>query len=354
MATFLRAAGFLFTTLVCLGPPAHAQDRRWAVEAYGGLAAASGLSNGTPALPPAGGPLVTSTPIFPTREVPSWFFGDGAALLNGVAGEFGTAAITPLDALFGRAGNARSAAGGVRLRRRLSPRLVAEVGADVLGRARLASPDLAAIAGAAGTSFDDAFTALLGSGPFSSVIVDATAAVVADGRRDVAATGAFAADLRPLGGVTPYVTFGGGVVFGTGALPSAELTGRYRFSILGVVPVDETDRATIRFEHPPGFAAVAGGGLRRDLSETWSLRFDVRALLGPDMRRITVSAAPSRVPGAPAGFVESFSSPAIQFSNDPSTGRSSSLSAPALEDVRVFSGGFRAVTLVTVGVSRRF
>jgi hypothetical protein len=345
----------ILVAMACLVPAGGiAQERQWEAELYGGGVAARTGSDGTRTLPPAGAALVTSNPIFPSREVPSWFFGDGAALLNGVAGEFGSGAIAPLDALFGRVSGGRSAAGGARIRRRLSPRVAVELSADILGRARLASPDFAAAVDAVRASFDNAFTGLLASGPFSSVTVEATAAIAADRRRDVAATGAFSADLRSLGALTPYVTFGGGVVFGAGALPSAELTGRYRFAILGVVPVDESDRVTIRFEHPAAFAAVAGGGLRRDLSEKWGLRFDVRALIGPDVRRVTVTASPSTIPGVPAGFVESFTSPAIQFSNDPSTGRRSSLSAPALQDVRVFSGGFRALTMVTLGISRRF
>ena len=44
----------------------------------------------------------------------------------------------------------------------------------------------------------------------------------------------------------------------------------------------------------------------------------------------------------------------IQFSNNPSTGRKSTLSAPSLDGVQVFDGGVRTRTLVTVGISRRF
>ena len=59
---------------------------------------------------------------------------------------------------------------------------------------------------------------------------------------------------------------------------------------------------------------------------------------------------PSFARTGPAGFVESFTNPAIQFSNDPSTGRRSTLSAPALQGFEVFSGGIQTRTLVTVGV----
>ena len=44
--------------------------------------------------------IATSSPLFPSRQVSSWLFGDGAALLNDVAAEFGlTERISPLDAV---------------------------------------------------------------------------------------------------------------------------------------------------------------------------------------------------------------------------------------------------------------
>ena len=47
---------------------------------------------GSLTLPAAGAPIVTSSPIFPSRQVPSWIFGDGTTLLNGVNADFGIAA----------------------------------------------------------------------------------------------------------------------------------------------------------------------------------------------------------------------------------------------------------------------
>src|SRR3954469_14569009 len=84
------------------GPAAAQQDPRWEIEAYGGIVAAPSSSGGSRTLPGAGPSIVTSAPIFPSREVPSWFFGDGASLLNGVNTDFGLAGrIVPLDAAFG-------------------------------------------------------------------------------------------------------------------------------------------------------------------------------------------------------------------------------------------------------------
>jgi hypothetical protein len=333
---------------------AAAPERRWEVEVYGGAVAARTASEGRQTLPPAGAPIVTSSPLFPGREVPSWFFGDGAALLNGVNEEFGGASrIAALDSLFAAAKGGRTGAAGVRLRRSMSPTSSLELAFDFLGSAAAAA-DVSAAVDAARRSFGDTFTELLASGPFTSVAVDAAAESRGGERREIAATAAYNSDLAKLGPLTPYITIGGGIVASTGGAASAELIGRYRFSILGEVPIDETDRLTIAFDRPLTFAAVVGGGVRRDLSSRWGVRVDVRAFVGPDPARARITAQPSRQGGSPAGFVESFTNPSIQFSNDPSTGRRSSLSAAALDDVTVFDGGLRTRTAVTVAISRRF
>jgi hypothetical protein len=129
---------------------------------------------------------------------------------------------------------------------------------------------------------------------------------------------------------------------------------RYTASILGEVPIDETDTVRVDFTRPKSVVAVLGGGLRHDFSRAWTLRFDARVLVGPDTTRIHLDAAPSVARGAPAGFIESFTNPAIQFSNDPATGRVSSLSGPALQGVEVFNGGVIARTMIGVAIARRF
>ena len=120
----MRRLTVLIVTLL-LPAPLCAQDRRWEVEAYVGALAAQPASAGTRTLPPAGPPIVTSTPTFPSRAVPSWYFGDGAALLNGVLQDFGLAhRIEPLDSLFAPVPVSHPAASGLRVRRRLNRRAV--------------------------------------------------------------------------------------------------------------------------------------------------------------------------------------------------------------------------------------
>jgi hypothetical protein len=335
---------------------AGAQDPRWEVEAYGGIVAARTASEGSRTLPAAGAPIVTSSPIFPSRQVSSWFFGDGAALLNSVNKEFEKAGrITPLDAAFSPLVSARVGSVGVRLRHRMNGRMSAEFGVDAFTRPEDRSSGLGAAVEAARGSFKTGFADLLGTGPFAGVIVDATGATAtAVTRRETAVTVAVNARCRPWGSFLPYGTLGGGVMAGIGTLPSASLEGRYRFSILGEVPIDETDRVSVRYARRAAFVAVVGGGLQRDMSSRWGLRVDARMLIGPDTTRVLVDATPSTARSGPSGFVESFTNPAIQFSNDPSTGRRSTLSGPALQGLEVFKGGLQTRTLLTVGIVRRW
>jgi hypothetical protein len=348
---------------------AAAQESQWDVEGYGGFVAARTAGDGARTLPAAGAPLVTSNPIFPTREVPSWFFGDGASLLNGVNADFGRPGrIAPLDAAFAPLDSRRVPALGVRVRRRLNDRLSAEISVDAFTGPEDATSGFEEAVESARASFRTAFIDLLATGPFSAVNVEATVLSASETRRretsgttasetrrrETAATLALNARFPPWGPFVPYLTFGGGVLTGRGGLPSASLEGRYRFSVLGEVAIDETDRVSVRYARGASFVAVLGAGLQRDVSDRWGVRIDGRMLLGPDTTRIAIDASPALVRTGPSGFIESFTNPAIQFSNDPSTGRRSTLSAPALQDVEVFSGGLQTRTLLTVGVFRRF
>jgi hypothetical protein len=319
------------------------------------VVAGQAASVGGVTLPPAGAALVTSNPTFPSRETPSWFFGDGAALLNGVNAAFDRSArIVPLDAAFAPLASSRAPVFGVRVRRPLSARYALEASVDVQASSGVRADALPAIVEASRASFTAAFDDLLATGPFTGASVAANAATQAGSRREIALTGALVRTFRPSRALAPYVTVGGGVIAGTGSLPSAALDARYRFSVLGELPIDETDRVSFRYARGAAFAGVLGAGVRRDLSSTWALRVDGRVLLGPDPTRVLVDAEPSSVRGVPAGFIESFTNPGVQFSNDPATGRRSTLSGAGLQGFEVFKGGFQARTLVTVGVARRF
>ena len=131
--------------------------------------------------------------------------------------------------------------------------------------------------------------------------------------------------------------------------------GAYRFAIAGDVPIDERDRVAIRLDRDPAFAGVVGGGVRQEIADQWGLKIDARVFLARSSQRLLLDAIPSIARGTPAGFVESFTSPAIQFSNDPATGRESSLGGPALQNFEAFTAnGLQTRFLVTVGVFVKF
>jgi hypothetical protein len=348
----------LLLVLTCALVPAtlSAQDRRWEVEGYAGVLAAQAASAGSTTIPPPGPPLVTSTPTFPARATSSWLFGDGATLLNGVLEEFGrTSRIAPLDPVFGPPPSAHPAAFGLRVRRRMNPRLSLELGIDGFAQSSIRTAEVSQAVGTAFDSLGPAFIDLFASGPFTSSKVIAAEGVVHAPYNETAITAAVNRDAGRLWRLQPYVTVGGGVV-----IPREEffaggsVQAQYTTSILGEVPIDETDSVRVAFTRPKSVVAVLGGGLRHDFRRAWALRFDARVLVGPDTTRVHLDATPSVARGTPAGFIESFTNPAIQFSNDPATGRQTSLSGEALHDVEVFNGGVLVRTIVSVAIARRF
>lgn len=345
---------------VMLATPAFAQTAttpRWEVEGFGGLSLFELPTGGTAALPPAGPPLTTSGPTSPSRRVSTWFLGDGSNLLNGVNTEFGIASrITPLDNALGSLGlsGTNAPAFGIRIRRGLTNHVALEVSADVLPGSRELSPALTDAVEATRASFEAAFTGLLSSGPFTAVSVSATAAMANQASRELATTAAVRWTLTS-GAVAPYITLGGGLVHQIGDLPSVTLTGNYRFQILGTVPINETDTLRLRYEQGTALVGVAGAGLRGSLSARLGFTIDGRVLLGPQTLTLRLDSEPAVTTGTPAGFVESFTTPAIQFSNNANTGRESSLSGTPLTGFKAFStSGLQTRYLVTAGLVVRF
>jgi len=349
-------AGTVLCALLVAAPARAQQEPRWEIEAYGGFIAGQASSSGTRTLPPAGPPIVTSSPIFPSRAVPSWLFGDGASLLNAVNTEFDLAAqVTPLDPALAPLDVPRTANFGARLRRRMAPHWDLEIGFDTTASAAIDTDALGAAVEATRGSFQNAMAQLLATGPFSGVTVTAAGEAAPGSRRETALTLAFNRSFGGPGGFVPYATFGGGVGIGSGAAPAVTLEGHYSFVLLGQIGFAETDRVQVRYDNGTAFLVVAGGGVHRDFSSRWGLRIDARVLIGPDTTRVGIDATPAvATAGTERGFVESFTSPSIQFSNDNGSGRVSSLSGAALSDFEAFKGGTRARTQITFGVTRRF
>lgn len=328
---------------------------RWEVEGYGGFSSRM-ASTGSLTLPVAGPPITTSNPTFPSRQTPSWFFGDGSALLNGAIGDLGLpGGITPLDPALGSWAFAdRGTAAGVRVRRSLTPHVAVELSLDVLtGTPALSSGFLAGVESTR-ASFESTFTSLFASGPFSGTTVSATAASANGSGQQFAGTGSVRLLFGPRFHVVPYLTVGGGALDRRGSLPSVVLDGTYQTLVAGTVPISEMDHVVVRYAQRVSPIAVLGGGLERAVSDRWGLDLDVRALVGPQSVRLLIDAAPSAAQGEPAGFIETFTYPSVQFSNNPSTGRSSSLSGPGLQGFAALSGGIAAHVIVAVGIYARF
>ncbi len=346
-------------TLVAL--PAAAQSSasapRWHVEGTAGLSLFTLPTGGTSSLPPAGAPLTTSGPINQSRRVSTWFLGDGASLLNGVNAQFGVAArIAPIDtalATLGLTGNNASAF-GLRLRRVVSDRLALEFSADLMPGSREVSPELTQAVEAARSSFVTAFTGLLATGPFSNTSVAATSSVADPSSRDLATTVAAQWTIGAHA-LSPYVTLGAGLVHSVGELPSLTLTGTYRFNILGSVPISETDTLHLRYEQGSALVGVVGAGVRRTINDRLGFSLDGRLLLGQQTLALRLDSEPSVAAGTPEGFIESFTTPAIQFSNSRNTGRESSLSGEPLLGFKAFStSGLQTRYIITAGLFVRF
>jgi opacity protein-like surface antigen len=340
---------------------AASREQKWEVEGYGGLSLGRFLSGGKLTLPVPGAPITTSSPVFPSWQVPSWFFGDGAAFLNNVAAEFGlTNRLTPVDALLTPTGDAGDRHGlfGVRVRRHLKASYSLELGAEFVVRGSSQSTDPSNMADGVEpslSSFTATFRELFSRSPFTAPVVSTSSSVETRSTREAVLTASVSADARPFGGVVPYGTLGAGVLLPSdGPQTRLTLTGNYRFQINGSFPFDETDRVVIDYSSKTAFVIVFGGGVRWDLSSRWGIRADGRFLSGPNPTAVQITATPASITGTPAAFIESFTYPNLQFSNNASTGRVSTLSGSGLADFDAFDGGWLTRGRLTVGAFWRF
>jgi hypothetical protein len=330
----------------------------WEVEFHAAGGPVSNPTDGTASLPAAAPPFTTVVGTT-SRRTSSWYFGDGAVLLNQVNAALGvTPRITPLDPVFqgSLADRRRGASVGIRVSRGFSRRFSAEFAFDyALGRLTMSPPALAGIE-AARASFAPALTALIASGPFVGSTVTSATTIHDGGGRQTFATGAFNINLKTSGKVIPYITAGAGVIVNIGETPSASLEGNYRFQVPGLLPapVSETDRVTLRTSIDDGIVGVVGGGLKFLVSRHWGIRFDLRGLLNEVSTDMLLGTGSTASTLSPAGVAASTSTPSVQFSNNPGLG-SSSLSAPPITDFRSFtSRGLQSQTNITAGLFLRF
>lgn len=353
-------AGVALILMVPVVAAAQTPDRRWEVEGLGGLSLFSLPSSGDAALPPAGPPLPTSGPTNPSRRVPTWFLGDGASLLNGTNADFGVVSrLVPLDAALGRPGlsGSNAPAAGLRLRRHLSSRWSLEAGAEFHAGAVDIDPALLDAVEQARASFEAAFQGLFTSGPFTGITVKADTAIDGQSSRELILSGTVRRAF-PLGSLTPYLLAGGGIIARLGDLPRIDLTGAYQFTVSttqGQATFSESDSLTLRFEQRAGVVGIAGAGVQRQLSDRVGLSVDGRVFLGRETLVLRLDSTPEVATRTPGAFIESFTTPAVQFSNNTATGRDSTLSGTPLTGFTAFtSSGLQVRYVLTAGVSVRF
>ncbi len=350
---------FAAAMLLSLAMPCRAQGTMsWEFEFHGGGGFVNDPAlNGTSNLPAPGSPFTTTIGTT-SRTTPSWFFGDGAALLNQVNAAVGAgASITPLDPVLRSSliTVPSSTSGGVRLSRAISRRFGAEVTFDYnLARWQLNTPALAGIEASRG-SFLSAFNALIATGPFQRPAVTSSSGNANQLGRQTFTTGALIINLKTTGNLVPYATAGAGVKLNAGNTPSVSLAGTYQFQILGFYPVNEHDTVTAKSSVENNWVAVAGGGLKYFFSRRLGVRFDVRTYIGRRTVATSVSASPvTLISSQLQGATATATTPSVQFSNNIAVGPSS-LAPPVVSDFRTFSGnGTQSMVNVTGGVIVRF
>ncbi|MBI3492563.1 MAG: hypothetical protein HY047_12410 [Acidobacteria bacterium] len=352
------ALGILFT-LLAIASPAAAQGQ-WEVEFHVGGMLSNHPEDGTATLPAAGAPFTTVTGV-PSRRESSWYFGDGAVLLNQVNTARGISAkIAALDPILNSSVAQRQNAGsfGFRISRHVTPRYTAEFGID-FSRAQLTMSD-AALAGieASRASFISAFSVPLPAGAGGNTpLMTATSTDTVDQPRayQVFTTGVLNINVKTDGRIIPYATVGGGVVVNGGDSPSASLIGNYQITappgspMAGLVKHDETDTVSLRYSiERRAFVGVLGGGIKYAVSSRWGVRLDVRAHLTRNSVSNVVDANASVATLTPVAVYAIPVNPAVQFSNNPSTNAQSSLSGAPINGFQTFGGSGTQVQIIVV------
>jgi hypothetical protein len=367
-------AGMVFQLLVIggLGWPAtcaFAQTSggstagNWEIEVHAGGVRMGRPTGATTAMPPPGEPFTTPNGRL-SRYESSWFFGDGSTLLNDWSAAFTIVPrverITPLDAVLteSAARPSNTSSFGVRVGRRLTRRITAEVNVDYgpssLELSEGTRGDIEASRTTFARVFNEAFAPAQGG--FVNPVVSSVSEIdEGDGGR-IVTTGALTLKLREGGVLVPYVTGGLGGVFNHGRLPSVTLTGSYSMSPFfnPSARFNQTDTVTVRFTRSDrALAGVMGGGLTFDLSARHGLRVDLRWHITSNTVDTEVNASPLTINGTPVASLGSATTPSVTFTNN--AGLRSSLSGPPITAFRTREGtGLQIETTLTIGYFWRF
>jgi hypothetical protein len=355
----LRTSGLAALGILLWASPLAAQTSpKWEIEFHGGGNHAGNATDGNANLPAAGGSF-TTVGGRPSRRTSSWYFGDGARLLNDVNTALpASGQVTPLDPVLTSASASRESGGifGARLVRAITSRFKVEISVDYSRSSLGINQEVARAIQETRATFITAWNALLATGPFSSPNVTSSATIGEDNGHQVFTLGALNINLTRARRFTPYATVGGGLLSNVGDAPSVILSGQYRFRLGNDMPMTERDTVTLRYSGPDQVpVGVFGGGFTYDLWSRSGVRVDVRVHLSPNRVKTILSTHPEVVNQTPSGFIASDTTPSIQFSNTPALGFQSTLSGPDIAEFETFEGsGLNRHITMTAGWFWRF
>ena len=334
---------------------------RWTLEVYGGQTTASISTSGSPVPQFPVGPATVTEAGSASRLQSSWYFGDGARMLNDALAEFaringGTfPRIIPLDAAL--TANALTQSSGVtlgvRLGRSLTPRLAIEVAAERLSTPLMFTDAFTEALRASSDSFESAFQGLFESAPVTTLDVTSSLDASGENGRDTRVTTALRYTLLQRGRLTAYATAGGGITRSGDDTPKAQLVGSYSFRYVGTLPIRERDRTFATVERPSTqLTGLLGGGVTYDVSDRVGIRADVRIALSSNRASLRINSSPDITPQLATTVMSSMTTPGLQFSSRP--GVPSSLSGMDSSLTTFTSSGINRHVSVTIGLFRRF
>lgn len=331
-------------------PVARPSFSGWEIEGHTGGAWTSAPGNTTTPLTP--GPAFTTLNGFTSRQVRSWYFGDGTSMLNAhmqsVAFNQRVADLTPVLTT-GSASSSGFSPFGVRVSRTLGPRLGMEVAFDWLG-SRTFTTEARSGAAASQDSFKAAWDQRLQTMVTRAVTSGLT---MTEGGGQMLLTGAVSYNLRRSGRVMPYVVAGGGLWFSTGDSPELTLAGDYQFTSGSGNVYHQTDTVTARFKGGTSGVVLGGLGVKYELNSRSGLRVEYRFHAASDPSTVELNWDPRSTVGGGATIILG-GTPAIQVTNS-SIGQSSLSLTQTTPDVQVASSdGMRRMSQLSVGYFYRF
>jgi hypothetical protein len=273
----------LAISAVAQSPPKD--NAKWEVELHAGKKWASGSADGSISLPEPGATFTTVNGGT-SRMVTSWYFGDGALLLNQVQALDPSIPerIIPLDPVLAAPLAARQSdiVFGGRLSRSINSRFSGELTVDY-GKDRMIIPSgIASQIHATSESFYSTWTSFFAAWKSSSLVrpfsVGGLTKLDQDkGSSQLLLDGTVNVALRTTGRIIPYISGGVGVISNSKERMRVNLTGSYASGTSNAEFINEGTSVSLRFEIPDHVVVgVMGGGVKYFVTPGWGLRFDAR------------------------------------------------------------------------------